>query len=298
MKILAVAAYGHPQAERAARFVSLGHRGKARRGHVTWHHRAPERRIRAGRVPAPQRADLRCQKRVKVEDDSPAKRQLPIGEIQKKTCEEHYDLVLIGAERKSGGPFALSAKAYHLIKEIEPPVMVMIGDRIELKKILICSGGQAYIERAVHLTGELAGKSHLGVTILHVLAEAPAIYGDMLDEEADSQRILASNSLLGRNLRKELGELGTLGAEARVKLRHGFVSAEIVREIHEGGYDLVVTGSAPARGALRTYVMGDITSEIVNRAECAVLVVRGEAPVKEGGVWRRLRGWFARRANS
>ena len=67
--------------------------------------------------------------------------------------------------------------------------------------------------------------------------------------------------------------LEALGAKVAVRLRHGPVLASILREIHEGRYDLVVIGSAPGPG-LRTYVLGDISREVVNRANCAVLVVR------------------------
>ena len=63
-------------------------------------------------------------------------------------------------------------------------------------------------------------------------------------------------------------------------MRQGPVLDEIMREIHEGGYDLVVTGSALSR-SLRTYVLGDISREIVNRANCAVLVVRSQEPRSE-----------------
>src|SRR5438094_53101 len=83
----------------------------------------------------------------------------PLEQIQNRTREQHYDFVVIGAERKGGGPFAMSAKAYHIIKEIEPPVLVVIGARADLKRILICSGGKSYIDNAVKLTSEIACKS-------------------------------------------------------------------------------------------------------------------------------------------
>jgi nucleotide-binding universal stress UspA family protein len=218
----------------------------------------------------------------------------PIGEIQRRTREERYDFVLIGAERKGGGPFALSAKAYHVIKEIEPPVMVLAGERAELKKVLVCTSGYVALDKAVKLTGELAAKARLEVTILHVMAAPPAIYSHLQSEEADADRVLGSNSLLARNLRKEIGALGMCGVESRIKLRHGFVATEILREIEEGGFDLVVVGSAPSQGALHTYVMGDVTSEVVNSAPCAVLVVRGVRARAAGGFWARLAGWFGK----
>jgi len=215
----------------------------------------------------------------------------PIEQIQKRTAEEQYDLVVIGAERKGGGPFAMSAKAYHLIKEIEPPVLVMIGRRAELKRVLICSGGHNYIDRAVKLAGEIACKSPMRVTILHVMPEPPAVYAELLERDQDTRRVLASNTALGRNLRAEKDLLEAMNVHAEMKLRHGLVVDEILAELREGDYDMVVTGSAPAGGALRTYIMGNVTSEIVNRADCAVLVVRGGGPAQEGS---GQKGFFGR----
>lgn len=224
----------------------------------------------------------------------------PIEQIQKRTGEEHYDLVVIGAERKSGGPFAMSAKAYHLIKEIEPPVLVMIGRRTEPKRVLICSGGRNYIDRAVKLTGDIACKSPMRVTILHVMPEPPAVYAGLMAREEDTARILASKSALGRNLRAEKSALEAVGVQPEMKLRHGLVVDEILAELREGEYDMVVTGSAPAGGPLRTYIMGNVTSEIVNRADCAVLVVRGGDPARggEGGFFSRLFHVFSSSAES
>jgi hypothetical protein len=67
------------------------------------------------------------------------------------------------------------------------------------------------------------------------------------------------------------------------------VLSEILREIHSGKYDLVVTGSAPSR-SLRTYVLGDISREIVNHSDCPVLVVRTQETSRKAR--QRFRNWW------
>jgi nucleotide-binding universal stress UspA family protein len=89
---------------------------------------------------------------------------------------------------------------------------------------------------------------------------------------------MASSSELGINLRRAKETLESLGVPVEVRLPQAPVLEGILREIHEGGYDLVVTGSALTR-SLRTYVLGDISREIVNRTNCAVLVVRSQQKV-------------------
>ncbi len=202
----------------------------------------------------------------------------PIAEIVKRAEETSYDLVVIGATRKGrSGPFLMSAKAYKIIKAVAPPVLVVIGDRVTLKRILVCSGGEKYIDRAVEFTGTLARATEAGVTLFHVMAEPPAVYSDLIKMEEDVNLLLHSNSVLGQNLRREQEALARQGVRCEVRLRHGLVISEVFKEVRRGDYDLIVTGSSPEGGSLRTYIMGNITREIVNRAECPVLVVRGEA---------------------
>jgi nucleotide-binding universal stress UspA family protein len=216
----------------------------------------------------------------------------PIDEIVKRTDESSYDLVVIGAVRKgTRGPFLMSAKAYKIIKAVAPPVLVVIGNREKINRILVCSGGEKYIDRAVEFSGALAKSTGASVTLFHVMAEPPAVYSDLIKMEEDVNLLLHSNSELGQNLRREKESLEGMGVTAEVRLRHGLVISEVFKEIRRGDYDLVVTGSSPEGGNLRSYIMGNITREIVNRAECPVLVVRGgQAPA---GISGTLKGFFS-----
>jgi len=216
----------------------------------------------------------------------------PIEEIVRRTEETAYDLVVIGAIRKgTRGPFLMSAKAYKIIKAVAPPVLVVIGNRETLKRLLICSGGEKYIDKAVEFAGEIARASGASITLFHVMAEPPAVYSDLIKMEEDVNLLLHSNSGLGENLRREKEVLDRLGVTSEVRLRHGLVISEVFKEVNRGDYDLVVTGSSPVGGTLRTYIMGNITREIVNRSECPVLVVRGgEEPA---GIGRSLKGFFS-----
>ncbi|HMG34713.1 MAG TPA: universal stress protein [Blastocatellia bacterium] len=216
----------------------------------------------------------------------------PIEEILKRTEETTYDLVVIGAARKgTRGPFLMSAKAYKIIKAVAPPVLVVIGKREKLARILICSGGEKYIDRAVAFTGSVAKAAGAAVTLFHVMNEPPEVYSDLIKMEEDVNLLLHSKLPVGQNLRREKEELQAIGVNTDVRLRHGMVVSEVFKEIRRGNYDLVVTGSSPEAGNLRSYIMGNITREIVNRAECPVLVVRGgEEPA---GLGKSLKGFFS-----
>jgi nucleotide-binding universal stress UspA family protein len=208
----------------------------------------------------------------------------PIRQILKQTSTTTYDLVVIGSRNtETAGPYWRSEKTYEVIKSIQPPVLVAIGECTTLKKFLVCTGGKKTIEKGVQLTGKLAAAVGASVTLLHVMAEPPAIYADLVRMEEDVDRLLQSKSELGTNLRRQKRELERLGVSAAVRLRHGIVIDQVFEEAREGDYDLIVTGSSPARGLLRHYIMGDLTRSILNHANCPVLVARGGKSARAGG---------------
>src|ERR1043166_9557095 len=115
----------------------------------------------------------------------------PIRQILNQTTERQYDIAIIGARRKgSTGLYWYSERTYEVIRAIPPPVLVAIGDFHQIKRILVCTGGKRYIESAVQLTGKLASCVGASVTLLHVMAEPPAIYADLARFEEDVDRLL------------------------------------------------------------------------------------------------------------
>jgi nucleotide-binding universal stress UspA family protein len=222
----------------------------------------------------------------------------PVRQILDQTSKSEYDLVIIGARRTgSTGLHWRSAKTYEVIKLISPPVLVAMGEWASLKRFLICTGGREFIEQAVQLTGKLAVAVGASITLLHVMAEAPAIYADLIRLEEDVERLLASGSELGINLRTQQKELQELGVPTDVRIRHGIVIDQVLAETREKSYDLIVTGSSRARGMLRHYIMGDLTRSILNHANCPVLVARAETPAVRRTLWHSFQRLFAPKQN-
>ncbi len=199
----------------------------------------------------------------------------PIRQILLETSESEYDVAIIGARRKGdGGLYWRPEKTYEVIKAVPPPVLVAIGPCEKVARILVCTGGKRYSDAAVHMAGEIAVCVGGTVTLLHVMAEPPAIYADLVRLEEDVDRLLNSGSELGQNLRGQKESLEKLGVTVQIRIRHGLALDQIFAEVHEGEHDLIVTGSSQARGTLRHYIMGDLTRGILNRADCPVLVAR------------------------
>jgi len=193
------------------------------------------------------------------------------------------------------GEYWRSKRTYEVIKAIQPPVLVAIGECKQLKRFVVCTGGKEFIEHAVQFTGRLAAAVGASVTLLHVMAEPPAMYADLVLLEEDVAQLLESKSELGTNLRRQKRELDRLGVSAEVRLRHGIVIDQVFEEVRAGDYDLIVTGTSQARGLLRHYIMGDLTRSILNRANVPVLVARAGPPKPGRTLWKAIKGLFGSR---
>jgi nucleotide-binding universal stress UspA family protein len=217
----------------------------------------------------------------------------PTAQILGETSAKKYDLIVIGSRRKNhSGHYWQSERTYEIIKAVAPPVLVAIGQHERLSHILLCSGGKRFIDDAVRLTGMLAAALHAEVTLFNVMAEPPAIYAHLIELEEDVDALLASRSELGRNLAAEKKALEKLGVAVNVRVRHGFIVDQLLSEIREGNYDLIVSGSSRARGPLRHYIMGDVTEAILENAECSVLVARSQPMQPPKGFWQSMARLF------
>lgn len=220
----------------------------------------------------------------------------PVHQILDQTSKSNYDLVVIGARwTGAAGEYWRSKKTYEVIKTVQSPVLVAIGERRELKRFVVCTGGKEFIEQAAQFTGRLAAAVNASVTLLHVMAEPPAMYADLVRLEENVDQLLESKSELGTNLRRQKRELERLGVSADVRLRHGIVIDQVFEEAREGDYDLIVTGTSQARGLLRHYIMGDLTRSILNQANVPVLVARAGPPKAGRTLWRAIKGLFRTR---
>ena len=220
----------------------------------------------------------------------------PIRQVVDLSAANKFDLTIIGA--RGQGPSGLhlrSNKTYEFIKAVHSPVLVAMSECEELRRFLVCTGGKAFIDEAVRLTGEISACTGASVTLLHVMAEPPAIYLDLVRLEEDVDRLIESGSELGESLRAQKKALEERGVPVELRIRHGIVLEQIFKELREGNHDLIVTGSSESIGPFRHYIMGDITRGILNRADCPVLVARGGEAAGSPSFLRSLKRLFGAR---
>jgi nucleotide-binding universal stress UspA family protein len=188
---------------------------------------------------------------------------------------ETYDLVALGAlgKKRSHHRF-LSSVAMRIIEHAESSVLVVKGDRPSLSRVLICASGAEVGHLPVWAGAALACGAHAKATVLHVVDALPSMYTGLEQMEETLAELLQSDSERSRELKWAAQVVKAECEISELKLRRGIVADEILREGKNGDYDLIVLGSSRSAGGIVRALMGDLTREMVTRAERPVLVVR------------------------
>jgi nucleotide-binding universal stress UspA family protein len=93
------------------------------------------------------------------------------------------------------------------------------------------------------------------------------------DLEASAEILMKRNTREGVHLRKALDILSGLDVDSRACVRHGLVVDEILAEVQEGDFDLVVIGAQVVEGLIR-YLLEDVTHQVVANIDRPVLVAK------------------------
>ena len=100
------------------------------------------------------------------------------------------------------------------------------------------------------------------------------MYSGLEDMDETLPELLQTNTPIAQHLRWAAHYLSQIGVPGEIKIRHGIVSEEIIREAEEGRYDLIVIGARTEMSLLNDLLMEKVTPHIVEHAPSSVLVVR------------------------
>lgn len=127
-------------------------------------------------------------------------------------------------------------------------------------KILMCTNGQEHAEKAIHFAGQLFRYIKPEVTVVTV-----------------ARRLVLPSKMEERWLARAKNILESYDIQAQAKIREGYISDEIIRESHEGNYDLLVIGSrgySEILAGVSEVILGDIAQYIIQKTEASILVVK------------------------
>lgn len=189
--------------------------------------------------------------------------------------EETYDLVALGAlgGKRSRRRF-FDSVGMRIIEQAQNSVLVIKGGRSRLARVLICASGTELGHLPIWAGAALACGAGAQATVLHVLGPMPAMYTGLEQMEETLAELLQSDTEAARELKWAAQVVKAECKISELKLRRGIAADEILREAQVGNDDLIVLGSSRSAGGLVRALMGDVTREVVTRAECPVLVVR------------------------
>src|SRR5687767_13898973 len=141
-------------------------------------------------------------------------------------------------------------------------------------KILLAVDGSEPSLTAVSLVTSLSLPADSAIELMTVIADEPLTYGPWPASAAIRTPALDRTV---SDLRARLDDIAaglTTGTRTICTIvRHGRPASEIVMEADRFGADLIVVG-ARGHGTVERLLIGSVSSEVVDHADCPVLVVR------------------------
>ena len=134
-----------------------------------------------------------------------------------------------------------------------------------MRPILVAYDGSESAKRALDVAAERANGSPLTVVSVAELLPQFGRAGAMLLPEEDDER--------KRELAEAMGVLKARGIKAKAVERRGDAAEAIVDEAQKEDAELIVVGTRGLNAAKR-WLMGSVSTRVVQHAPCNVLVVR------------------------
>ncbi len=148
-----------------------------------------------------------------------------------------------------------------------------------LEKVLVLTDGSEHSDKATSFSAKLFKGSSCKVTLL-IVVEEPA-YPVMTDgltppvttlipyEEIREELLQYAEKVLSRCE----APLREAGLEVEKKVRFGHPVGEILKEMEEGAYEMIVAGSK-GRHAVGDIILGSVSTRLTHHASCPILLVR------------------------
>ena len=148
-----------------------------------------------------------------------------------------------------------------------------------LEKLLLATDGSEYSNKAITFTARMLEDTPCKVTLLTVFEEP--VYPMPQDEITPPLQTIPPYEdmreafLDGAEAMLEMSKAPLLeaGVEVETKVRFGHPATEILSELEEGGYEMIIMGSH-GRHVLGEVLLGSVSYRISHHAKCPVLIVR------------------------
>jgi nucleotide-binding universal stress UspA family protein len=201
------------------------------------------------------------------------------GDLESVLAEEldpgSHELVILGTSAE-GFDRRTTMMSRRLASRIGDSVLIIQHPSKHIRRILVCTGGHPaaniVIERGLQLGKALDAE----VTILHVTTSMPTMYTGLPAVEEGLQQILSRDTPLAGHLRAAARMAEENGVKAKLELRHGIVTEEILRACEMEDFHLLVIGSPEPRRVFDVLALGRIGPQLLTSAKIPLMIARIE----------------------
>lgn len=198
--------------------------------------------------------------------------------IEKVAFSKPFDLAVYASRGRRGlKKMILGSVAAKLALEMPCSVLIIRQIPKELKSILIATTLSLEHHHPIREGMRLAALTNAEVTLLHVMSQVT-----LQDHEFAEQLELNADEAITQHTREGLGfehmlkHAEEFGVKANSLIRYGLVEDEIIGEVVEGQYDLLVMGAhRPALNqSWESLLIEDVASTVLIDTRCPIMIVR------------------------
>lgn len=198
--------------------------------------------------------------------------------IEQVASKKSFDIAVYASRGRRGlTKILFGSVAAKLAQEMPCSVLIVRNLPQSVKKVLVASTLSEGHEAPVELAARMASTSSASLTILHVMSQITLTLDSMEDDlQLSSEQAILQGTREGKGFEHMLKTAHTQSIDAQHLIRYGLVEDEIVKEVLEGDYDLLVLGAhwlAHERNLMELLVE-DVTNAVLLNTRCPVLIVR------------------------
>jgi nucleotide-binding universal stress UspA family protein len=204
----------------------------------------------------------------------------PIEEIITEALESATELVALGGGGKQLELLhpKLGSTAGSLARRLSTHFLIARNVPTKITKILFCTGTELQVGKTMILGGDWVSNTDALIGLLHVQQVFSSEGNDQTQEAiSESGSTPDDRNKIDLVLAQACQQLKSAGLNSEIvsSVRKGFIVEEVIKEVIENGYELLVIGAhyQPGQDRWQGTLFDDITDQLINRCPCSVLII-------------------------
>ena len=203
----------------------------------------------------------------------------PAEQILTEASSHVYDLVAVGIGEHHRSLLHLRSDTTlnKLARDLHIPLLLARNVPEHLDSILFCTSAENTSLDTLRLGGKIISYLPARVGLVHVMSQLALRLDSMSEDLMDTaETAMQRQTREGLHLKEGIQTLREAGVSSEIlpRLRHGLVLNQVLTEIEDGHYDLLVIGThfRPGLDRWMEVLLDDVTSQLLTQSPCSVLV--------------------------